>query len=144
MTDTSFVWTCSTSSAMSAGQKAHALGDELRSIAAFFEANPELAARTYDVCVNSVQVHVRTRDDLVELARALKTATGRCDKTEMGTYFRVSGSFGRLYVWGVVDREQVCRKIVRGVRQVPEQTIPAHEVEDVIWECEPLLAEASS
>lgn len=123
-------------------QKAHALGDELRSIAAFFETNPEIAARTYDICDTSIQAYAASRNDLVALARALKDATGRCNKRDMGPYFKVEASFGRLRVWGAVDREKVCRKVVKGTKVLPPvPAMPARTVEDVEWVCEPLLGE---
>lgn len=125
-------------------QKAHEIGDQLRTIAAFLEEHPQLGAAVYGTgaCHASIQVPCRTREELTELARVLARATGRCDKNEMGSYFQVRAEFGCFYLWGAVDRELVCRKVVKGVRHVPATTVPAHEVEDVEWVCEPSLLAA--
>lgn len=67
-------------------------------------------------------------------------------------YFRFVAERAGVDLEIVADREQVCRRIVTGTREVTKM-VPAPDaplievtetVEDVEWECEPLLAEAAS
>lgn len=108
------------------------VADGLRQVANFLDANPDLTASTY-----AIQMRCTTKQDLRVLTSALVAAVGRAEKGALGdNYFHVYASIGGLKVWGAVQREKVCRKVVTGTRHVPEQTVEAHEEEIVKWVCD--------
>ena len=60
-------------------------------------------------------------------------------------YFRMRGTIGGLQIRPWAMREQVCRKVVKGTKEVTEKVATQFEtvtttVDDVEWECSPLLA----
>jgi hypothetical protein len=124
----------------------------LRVLADLLEARPEIPA-PYHGRSTELAIFTSGKDELVAAARAFP---GKLDKT----YDDNSSAFGfelhgrlrglRVVIYG--DRNEVCRRVVTGTREVTK-TVPAPDapmvevtetVEDVEWVCEPLLAEASS
>jgi hypothetical protein len=86
---------------------------------------------------------------LVELAKA--QGARETKKEYSGEQFVLVKEFsGDLQVRFSITREQVCRKVVREIIEVPEtiepeqtipaRIIPAHTREVIEWQCHPLLA----
>lgn len=90
----------------------------------------------------------------VQAAAIVRALPGRFDKVENDTLFRFRGKLGALPIEVIVDRPAVCERVVTGtrevVREVPDPealaavptTTVTETVEDVRWECRPLLAPA--
>ncbi len=91
-----------------------------------------------DVCA-----HFATRQDMADFIRVV----GKVKKDSVESSFWVTHRVGDLeVVVYAADREQVCRKVVtiRTLPPEPEKIIPAQPervVEEVTWDCEPILAE---
>jgi len=116
--------------------------DGLRAMADWFEQNPE---RMSDLALGGggiiVNLYPGGKKELAQLARKL----GRVEKMQSGNLFYVSRKFGPHSIDGVTMRDQVCRRIVTGTREIPEEIIPAHDEDIVEWVCdEPLLAAVKS
>jgi hypothetical protein len=125
----------------------------LRMLADVLETNPHLRL-PFDGNVSELDVmpHGDQRQELADWARVLP---GRKDKGEVaGRYLTLKGAFRGLKVKLICDREEVCERVVTGTREVTE-TVPDPElvaavpvvtvtttVEDVVWRCRPLLADA--
>ena len=84
-------------------------------------------------------------------ADIVRRIPGEHRKWETGDLFRFTGSVRALRTEVIVDRAAVCRRVVKGTREVV-QKVPAPDapmlevtrtVEDVEWVCEPLLAEGA-
>lgn len=96
-------------------------------------------------------VFCRHPDEVAAFARAVG---GHLDKraSDDSAFLRVTGRLAGLAVQAVVERDQVCERVVTGVEtvteQVPDPDAPTievtREVEQVRWECRPLLAGAST
>lgn len=111
----------------------------LRELAEMYETYPGMPVpNPYLFCYGA------SPRQLVEIARAQGAQETKKDYS--GETFTLIKQFtGRLQVRFSISREQVCRKVVKGTREVPEtvepaKTIPAHTEEIVEWECHPLLA----
>lgn len=114
----------------------------LRALADWFDENAEYASPEILAPV-TVNLFLATKADLI----AFKQASGasRLEKNAVGSMFWLRRDFGGgIGVEANVPREEACRRVVTGTREVPEQVVPAHVEEIVEWECEPLLAEASA
>jgi hypothetical protein len=122
--------------------------DSLRMIADFFEAHEELPL-PHDAEVFPIY-SVSDREDLQPWLRALGSIEKRFD----GHWFRPRHRFGTIDLELVLYRENICRRVVKGVETVtvleadPEalKKVPMREVtreqEIVEWECdEPVLQE---
>jgi hypothetical protein len=80
-----------------------------------------------------------SREPFVETVRAM----GRGEKSGDDSYFIFERRFGVVTLQATVQRDEVCRKVVVGTEEIPEQTTPAHTQDVVEWVCEePLLASA--
>jgi hypothetical protein len=87
-----------------------------------------------------------------EATRLVRLLPGKQDKWETGSLFRFRGYLGGLRTQVIVDRDAVCERVVTGTREVirevpdPEALaavptkVVTETVEDVRWECRPLLA----
>lgn len=86
----------------------------------------------------------------VQIIRAIG---GHWDKADKGFFHFTHQVAPGVILEVIVEREAVCRRVVTGTREVT-RTIPAIEaqperevtetVEDVEWECEPVLPEVSA
>ncbi len=79
------------------------------------------------------------------LAKIARLMDGPAIKDYGDEFFRMRGTIGGLQIRPWAMREQVCRKVVKGTKEVTAQVATQFEtvtttVEDVVWECEPLLA----
>jgi hypothetical protein len=111
--------------------------DGLRALADWLEAHPEYAT---EIMPGRFDLFFKTKDELL----AFKDASGatRLDKGAIGSHFWLTRSFGGgITLDGNVPREEACRRVVTGIREIPAQVIPASTEEDVEWICEPLLAD---
>lgn len=144
------------------GRAAYTRG--LREIADWLDAHPEVplpyqnylmtgkTETTFPIFVSSWDGD--EREQLATIGRAM----GRFDKFAKpdDDQFVIFRRFGGIAVAVQADREQVCTKVVTGTREVTEE-VPDPEalaavpkvtvtktVEDVIWECRPLLAEPAT
>ena len=83
-----------------------------------------------------VDTFVYSKEELAEAARIMRHA----DKSVIGDYFTVRKTFGEHTVDVNAPRTEVCRKVVTGTREIPEQVVPARTEDIVEWVCdEPLL-----
>lgn len=95
----------------------------LRALADFLEQHPDLP----EGCPFSVNAFVSRKEELASVARLTSWAKGyNSDYMWLSRTFR-----GDIKFEVNVNRELVCRKIVKGTRVVPEQT-----VEDIEWVCD--------
>ncbi len=108
----------------------------LRLIADWFEANPEVPI-PHDADVFYLY-SLDTRKEMEMVARIF----GSCEKEYTAGLFKLKKKFGEIEMCVVATREQVCKRKVVGAKLVPEQVIPAHNVDIVEWECfdTPLLS----
>ncbi|HEX5347886.1 MAG TPA: hypothetical protein VFW64_12430 [Pseudonocardiaceae bacterium] len=118
--------------------------DGLRALADLLEANPDLrlpyTGRDRGGAL-LVMPHGDERDEVAEWARALP---GEKSKTVRDEYFDLDGQLHGLHLRVIAHRDKVCRKVVKGTREVKEQvpvkfTTVTKTVEDVEWVCDPLL-----
>ena len=79
-------------------------------------------------------------------ADLVRRLPGQFDKCELDRLFCFRGSIEGLGLEVTVDRSAVCRRVVVGTKTVkkPDPAAPLIEVEvdEVEWQCEPLLADA--
>lgn len=103
----------------------------LREVADFLEKNPSVPCPRYET------LYVPTdKDGLREAAKA----PGHADKGAFGEQFYIDRTFGPVKITFAADRAEVCRKVVKGTREVPERVVPARTEEIIEWECtDPLL-----
>lgn len=126
--------------------------DGLRALAAALETDPELPL-PYDGSTTQMSVFVETKEEAAAYARLL----GKAEKhvTDESSYgFRLHGAIDGLRVIVYAPRDQVCTRRVVGTREVTRTVldpdalaaVPTVEVtevvEDVAWDCHPLLAPA--
>lgn len=113
--------------------------DGLRALTDWFEQHPRRippAHYSYEV-----PLFPGGKRELAQLTREL----GKVEKIHSGDLFRVRRHFGPHKIAGVTMRNEVCKRVVTGMKQIPEEIVPAHEEEIVEWVCdEPLLASVKS
>ncbi len=136
--------------------------ESLRNLADFLDANPDIAEKALRHAQIKLLVSYsewgenaaeKARASLAAFARAGKAAGAEVSKTYDDTYGNVLLRFGPVEIEGYAAREQVCIKRVVGTREVTK-TVPdpdalaavptvevTETVEDVEWDCLPLLAE---
>jgi hypothetical protein len=122
----------------------------LRALADVLEQNPHLVLPLAE----HFSAFCSTREQLQDWMRVLpgekrKSLNHALSHMTVGTY---TGQFGPHGFLAWIERDTVCRRVVTGTRTVVK-TVPAPDaptvevtetVEDVEWQCEPLLAEATS
>ena len=106
--------------------------DGLRAMADWFEQHPEWIDESYPAWVN---IYPSSKANLARLTKDL----GRVEKIHDENLFYVRRRFGPHQIDGNVMRQEVCRRVVTGTKQIPERVVPAHEEEVVEWECSPSL-----
>lgn len=134
------------------------LAEGLRQLAAFVEANPDMAddLRYPLTSINQPWNDYLgdAKDYLARYARAGIRAGAKVTKNyDGGKYASVDLHFGPIRMHVYADRERVCERVVVGTREVTEE-VPDPEalaavpkvtvtktVDEVRWECRPLLAE---
>ena len=109
----------------------------LRQIADWMEAHPEIEVGINEIGCGSLNSK--------EEAKALLLALKPCKKTYSNELFIISRKFGAIDLRFTFWRNQVCTRRVVGVTTVeakfmPAVTIPARTIEQVEWDCAPLLA----
>lgn len=107
----------------------------LRDMADWFEQHPDRIPPYLPVTVN---LFADDRDDLIAYAREF----GKADKSVVNDWFALRKRFGPHAIDANLPREEICRKVVTGTRQVPAQMIEAREEEIVEWVCEDALLAA--
>jgi hypothetical protein len=110
--------------------EAEQVANELREMAAFFEAHPELPRPS-----GHVYVFLKEDANPKETLRTVARAGGV--KYADGIYFGVKKSFGSVCVAVLVNREAVCERRQVGTKVIP--AVKAREVPVYEWNCEPLL-----
>jgi hypothetical protein len=125
----------------------------LRQLADILDANPDLPLPYYGSKSSELLWIARRDEDHRAVARIFARAIpGTIAKNPRDTAIDLVGQIAGLYVQLIVDRDQVCERIVTGVEVVEmpaSEAIPARpaqtiEREVVEWRCEPILAEATS
>lgn len=112
----------------------------LRELAAWYEAHPEIPA-PHGTAVHNAMLD--SKEDAAMVIRAL----GSCEKHYGDSIFTIAKPFRGITLEFYFYRGSVCRQIVVGTREVPEQVIPAqpekvipaHTEEITKWECAPIL-----
>lgn len=134
-----------------AKQKAPRRVTILRALADWLEQHPGadlhvVSAR--DRCYS--KLWAPTKEELAEQVRALGTVTKRpCPYNDNDYEFVVDVTEDYQIIF-YTEREKVCKRIVVGKRQVPQEIVPgriveAHEEDIVEWECgESILAHTGS
>lgn len=110
--------------------------DSLRMIADWFEAHPDMPLPYQADEIDIFAVH--SREQMENVARQF----GSCEKEYSEGLFMLKKKIGEITLRAVANRNEVCKRKVVGAKLVPEQVIPAHNVDIVEWECfeTPLLA----
>lgn len=130
----------------------------LRALADALETHPDLPLPYYGTRV-PLPIYIESETPAAALRQFARATTGPVEKvvTDHRLFgFELVGSFHGLRVTAVAYREAVCERIVTGTREV-ERTMPDPDalaavptvtvtdvIEDVRWECRPLLAEAAA
>lgn len=124
----------------------------LRAIADALEADDDLPLPYPGRCSESL-IFCRTREQVQAWARVMTGEKRKEIEDSDGYGFALHGRVHGILVDVRVDREQVCRRVVKGTRTevkteqitqvIGERRVPV-TVEDVEWVCEPLLAEVAS
>lgn len=133
----------------------------LRHLAAFIEANPELACSfQYTLQDGGLNAHLIHFEDKAEglgvFARAALRAGAKVDKDIDEDWHNLVLHFGAIHVDVLARRDEVCERVQVGTetvtRKVRDETaaeaalaeIPEHEVTEEVpvyeWDCKPLLA----
>lgn len=107
----------------------------LRQLADFLEQHPEVPEPNCQAMTAMIW-----QDDAKAALRKAALALGSTEKKFSDSYVFLSRNFGSLNYQVMAFRNAVCRRLVVGLREVPEQVIPAHQQEIVEWECDPILA----
>ncbi len=118
----------------------------LRELADWLEANPNVPINILYGSASVVHTNAigygafGGRETMMALARM----PGKWRKVSYGpkdSAFRLVRDFGNGAVeyQVYVPRVQVCTKKVVGIKNVEEETVPAHDEEVVEWECSPIL-----
>lgn len=121
----------------------------LRALADFIEAHPELPEPTY---LRQLNVWCPfTRDNIQAIIRAAKASGVEVVKHHSDSQRNVGLKFGPLQAMALVDKAEVCERVVVGTEtvQVPDPTFIPPEtpmiektIEVTEWRCLPLLAPA--
>jgi hypothetical protein len=127
----------------------------LRQLADILDAHPDVPL-PYEGRVSPISFAFHgyeVEDHAGELASAARILIpGIREKKADDAYFRVAGSLHGLRIECWAMREQVCERIVTGTREVTREVpdpealaavptkVVTETVEDVRWECRPLLA----
>ena len=101
--------------------------DGLRDLTDWLEQHPEYAPTYPAVTLN---VFADDKAELAEFARA----AGRATKHWLDSWFVVRAEFGPHSIDANLAREQVCDRVVTGIRWVPAQ--PARTEDVVEWVCQ--------
>jgi hypothetical protein len=100
----------------------------LRDLADFYEAYPDLEIPRW--------TNLYTFYDTIEDAPGVAASMAPCDKNYTESFFQLSKKFGKhLTLLASWDRDVVCKKIQVGVKEIPEQIIPAHTEPVYEWDC---------
>lgn len=130
----------------------------LRALADMIEANPDVAHLLL-LAVDSMSAYVTTAEDMAAFTRAAAAAKATVTKDypkDADRHMSVTAGFGPVAVRLHTTRDVVCKRVVTGVetvtKTVPDPALLAavplvdvtEEVEQVRWECRPLLAAEST
>lgn len=132
----------------------------LRALADLLDTHPEVPLPYDGSAVPLTIHHLYARDPertvREEFQATLRALPGRKDKAPDGTYFDVEFELHGLKLTVTAFRDDVCERVVTGTREVTREvpdpdalaavptTTITETVEDVTWECRPLLAPAEA
>ena len=127
----------------------------LRALADLLDANPDLDLpwEGSHPQYGTLSVITLADEGAAQIAAWAKALPGTKKKEVRDTHFYLKGSLHGLHMRVIANRDQVCRRVVTGTREVTEE-VPDPEalasvptvtvtktVEDVEWVCEPILGE---
>lgn len=128
----------------------------LRRIADALEADPSLPLPYEGASgdMGRLSVFTSTREELQAWSRVMDGVKRKDVDNDAHYGFRLLGAAAGVNLIVYADRQEVCRRVVTGTREVT-RTVPdlsvqvpmvevTETVEDVDWICEPLLAEVTS
>lgn len=142
-----------TTAAVIAEQKVHDFAQGLRELADWLDghADNRLIQSTIDYRAAGdwyLNVYCSNREEFAEVARLLGSASKDADEN----YFRISRQIGPVRVYGYTDRQNVCRRVVKGVKSVEIPAVEARaaqparieEREIVEWVCDDAILKPRS
>ena len=118
----------------------------LRELAAFIEAHEDIPV---PLSINCATFAHLPKDEQKSHAAHVAKELGYVYKETYGTNLQLVHKFNELITYQVwYDRDALCERVVTGMRDVPEQflpareetLVPAHTEEIVEWHCAPILA----
>jgi len=110
-------------------QKRQELIEALRDVATFLEKNPDIPTPIF----TTMNAYVKDREQVSQIARV-----GKWEKDVTDRWFYLRRRFNDDLVFEVnVEREMICKKVVKGTRVVPARPAePEKVVEDFEWVCD--------
>lgn len=114
---------------------------DVRDFLAWLESHPEIPLPYEFGAGGRIGIYAwNTKDEARIMARAMGTFEKKADEN----FLELKKKFGSLIVAAVFSRNQVCKRVVVGTKEIPEEVVPekvtpAHTVEIVEWQCPSLL-----
>lgn len=89
----------------------------------------ELGNPKWETVINEAKTKAQVRDFVLAL--------GSCDKKYEDTRLQITKNFGKgARIYGTVDRQITCKRVVTGTKVEPAVNLPERVVEIVEWECD--------
>lgn len=105
----------------------------LRQIAAWYEGHPDAPRPALKLEVFAL---AGSPENIASVIRAL----GGVKKEYNESFIWLTRDFGGVELKFYVARSAVCTKRVVSVQHIPEQVVPARDVEVIEWDCKPILS----
>lgn len=127
----------------------------LRALADALDGNPDLPL-PFDGTTSPLSIFVHTKPEAVAFARLMHGQVDKHFNDNPDYGFQLLGAIHGLRVRVWAPRAEVCERVVVGTREITREvpdpdalaavpmTMVVETVEDVVWECHPLLAGADA
>ncbi len=114
----------------------------LQGLLVFLKTQPQLAERLYiwgeAFSIWAYGPGIDEKKEFRRLVKMLSSGARKLPKEHSNSYVAVTRKFGmdcNVSLQVCVSREAVCKKVVTGTKEIPEQLIPARTEEIVEWIC---------